>query len=118
MISLRCTKTLGHNHKIKTGPSPTTGTVHKNKEMIKIIIQDYFHSEVAVLKFNQSIQDADDGFEAAEEISGTLGYDCIRDEHEGWPCLVITEVNVDNSDDEAARDLKQLAAELSKEFIL
>lgn len=86
--------------------------------MLTIVVQDYFHSEVAVLNFNHSILDAEESKETAEEIAGTHGYNCSIDEYDGEPCLRVTEVNVDNSDDDAARDLKQLAADLSKEFIL
>lgn len=87
--------------------------------MIRIVIEDYFNSEVAELNFNHSILDAEDGLTTCMEIAAGHGYNCKLDQDTGGDDYVrIIEANVDNSDDDAARSLKQLAGDLCKEFIL
>ena len=88
--------------------------------MLKITIRNYFDNDLAKLEFPKNVKgESWDLAEDVEEVATSHGYSCTKDTDEyGDDVLILVEENVDNTDAEAVRDLKNLANQLTDKFIL
>lgn len=86
---------------------------------MRIAIENYFGNDIIILDFKNRMNSVDQiVIDDVTEIALNQGYDFADlDEDEQGEYIRLQEVNVDNSDDDAIKDLLKLVQDLTEKYI-
>ena len=86
---------------------------------MRIAIENYFGNDIITLDFKQRFDEVDQiVIDEVEEIATEHGYNFADlEEDEQGEYIRLQEVNVDNSDDDAIKDLLKLVQDLTEKYI-